>query len=1009
MYTNLFYTIANFQTNYHAMGTVRDNPEKVSRTLAFFECLWACLLYTALIENLSQDSQDRYTHNDFANLNRPSMGNYIAMLRVCLNNRKGLAYTSELRNILRKKQKSTDALPLRLVSEEIFKALNKDSHHGDLNLINFFGLIIELRNNYQKHKSVTEETMIQIVAKMEETHFIDKLLAEFEPLTPFQMGYVTSPQQDGPQRLTLLKGADAIGVHTQTFDIDTPLSPKTLYLLHISQDDNIAEIIGSAFPFFIVEKSKYQHARLECFQYQSASESKQTYRLDYMTHLTSESHELTGNKADNPLTKVIAQLTDQSNIVEHPAEPKTGKIRKPKSGKAAYDTQETGQLQIKFLPPKVGVNVTVLDTDDYHPPKKTISQDKGLTDEIILPKSTVIIEATYNSNQAQQHTQVIIKSDPIEIEPKEKKIIAMALPNSLPYDEAHQKFIQHCYDAYLLGCRNWKFGLYLTLTAFIMLLVGTLIYQHFFMSAPKGMIYISKANYTPGLVDIKDDSFNRKANDLLKIISKFVHGSGINVALAAERFFINKPHVETLDAFYIDKSEVTVGAYQNYMARRQVEMQTETSVSLHALTPNNWEKQLERAAIKTPIKEYPVHGVTWDQASNYCKYNSGQLPTSDEWEVAARNLTPNDPNGGTLYPWGYVDGNDIFIPGITQTSERFENQTTEVCKLEDKNQQGVCDLGGNLSEWTRTPYHDEYIIRGQRYNDQGEIGALGYMTQMTLPKSYEGAEVIGFRCVYHQNVDQKAGYPGGAYHLGYPEDPRLKLFTQHPEEAENLLEKTKEPTSIGDFYIMQKKVTNAEYEAFYQSSDHGKGPWSQSIGEPIRFKHIPPPKGGRPDEPVLGVSWYSAHGYCASKGMRLPTADEWERIVRGERGWLFPWGMEDDTRKCEKFLHPGPKPDHPMHSFILSMWTDGQEWTRSTGWDEDNRRLLKGPSDASRKGTIAYLTTKRQPAKADEHIARAGFRCVMDRNPCLSERLFGDTSKRLKDGDMEWDPTHIKR
>ena len=39
MHTNLFYTIANIQANYHAMGTVSDNTEKVQRTLAFFECL----------------------------------------------------------------------------------------------------------------------------------------------------------------------------------------------------------------------------------------------------------------------------------------------------------------------------------------------------------------------------------------------------------------------------------------------------------------------------------------------------------------------------------------------------------------------------------------------------------------------------------------------------------------------------------------------------------------------------------------------------------------------------------------------------------------------------------------------------------------------------------------------------------------------------------------------------------------------------------------------------------
>src|SRR5262245_18072422 len=41
-----------------------------------------------------------------------------------------------------------------------------------------------------------------------------------------------------------------------------------------------------------------------------------------------------------------------------------------------------------------------------------------------------------------------------------------------------------------------------------------------------------------------------------------------------------------------------------------------------------------------------IVGVTYEDASAYCRWRNGRLPTPDQWEIAGRG------NTGFLYPWG---------------------------------------------------------------------------------------------------------------------------------------------------------------------------------------------------------------------------------------------------------------------------------------------------------------------------------------------------------------------
>jgi len=109
----------------------------------------------------------------------------------------------------------------------------------------------------------------------------------------------------------------------------------------------------------------------------------------------------------------------------------------------------------------------------------------------------------------------------------------------------------------------------------------------------------------------------------------------------------------------------------------------------------------------------PVINVSWDDAVAYAEWLSQQtgkkyrLPTEAEWEYAARAGTQ------TYYGWGNVASHEYANYGkeeccgsLVQGKDQWEF-TAPVCSFA-ANSFGLCDMAGNVWEWTCSAYEEKY-------------------------------------------------------------------------------------------------------------------------------------------------------------------------------------------------------------------------------------------------------------------------------------------------------------
>lgn len=133
----------------------------------------------------------------------------------------------------------------------------------------------------------------------------------------------------------------------------------------------------------------------------------------------------------------------------------------------------------------------------------------------------------------------------------------------------------------------------------------------------------------------------------------------------------NENKDEVVPAFYIDKSEVTNGAYEKFCMA--------TNRPLPAKFP-------------TDHPELPVVNVTIADATAFAKWASKRLPTAAEWEKAARGTE------GKMWPWGPLS--DAKFANVADNPDHPEHKLMPAMSmLESASPYGAIHMAGNVLEY----------------------------------------------------------------------------------------------------------------------------------------------------------------------------------------------------------------------------------------------------------------------------------------------------------------------
>ncbi len=216
--------------------------------------------------------------------------------------------------------------------------------------------------------------------------------------------------------------------------------------------------------------------------------------------------------------------------------------------------------------------------------------------------------------------------------------------------------------------------------------------------------------------------------------------------LCGEDWFTDEyaPHPVELTDYWIDRTEVTVGDYT-----RCVDTGPCNPIPLAA------------GGRRFVEPELPVTLVTWADATTYCRFRGGRLPTEAEWERAARGTANRRLPWGNVFDPYFVNGGRLGLEWFSE-KDGFAELAPVGSFVYGQTPDGIADLVGNAEEWVAdwwAPEYPEATERNPKGPSVGDLkvvrgGSYSSPAAMLRGQSREAAPPSqrrpwrGFRCAY---------------------------------------------------------------------------------------------------------------------------------------------------------------------------------------------------------------------------------------------------------------------
>ena len=128
---------------------------------------------------------------------------------------------------------------------------------------------------------------------------------------------------------------------------------------------------------------------------------------------------------------------------------------------------------------------------------------------------------------------------------------------------------------------------------------------------------------------------------------------------------------------------------------------------------------------------FPVGCVDWVDAVHACAYEGKRLPTQTEGEVAAEGAR----RAPRPLPLGPPMAESAALRHLVTAGLHI------TCgDVDDLSAYLVCDMAGNVAEWTSSVYNGGHIVRGGSYLSPTPLFSAARVAVLAAPD-------IGFRCV----------------------------------------------------------------------------------------------------------------------------------------------------------------------------------------------------------------------------------------------------------------------